>query len=206
MIAFILQAVGISLSGVVSPGPMTAATIASGTKNKNAGLYVALGHAVVEFPLMVAIFVFADFLKSSLTFKSIVGLLGSLFLLYMGVSLVKSFKASAEYSNNSSFPPLLIGVFLSAMNPYFIIWWATIGAVLIFKSISYGIYGFVLFAVLHWLCDLFWYWFLSAASYKGRRVFGERFYETINIACGVFLILMGLKFGFDSLKIFVLVS
>ncbi len=204
MLSFVFQAVGISLSGVISPGPMTAATVASGTKNKHAGMYVALGHALVEFPLMMAIFIFADFLKGSVFFKAFVGIFGAVFLFYMGFSFMRMAKSENDHGSKiGQLSPLLIGVILSAGNPYFILWWATIGAALIFKSVSYGILGFILFAFLHWLCDLGWYWFLSLASYRGKEIAGGKFYWFVNVFCGLFLILMGFKFSWDSLRLLI---
>ena len=55
MITFLLTATAISLSGVLAPGPMTAATLAAGTRSRHAGAIIALGHGVVEFPLMLVI-------------------------------------------------------------------------------------------------------------------------------------------------------
>jgi threonine/homoserine/homoserine lactone efflux protein len=49
------QVLAISLFGVLAPGPMTAATIAAGTRRRHAGALLAIGHGVVEFPLMIAI-------------------------------------------------------------------------------------------------------------------------------------------------------
>jgi len=59
---FLLSAAGISLSGVMMPGPLTAATIAKGYREQNAGIFIAMGHAVIELPLMALIyFGFAQF-------------------------------------------------------------------------------------------------------------------------------------------------
>ncbi|GAH55236.1 unnamed protein product, partial [marine sediment metagenome] len=53
---FLFSAVGISLTGVMLPGPLTAATIAKGYGDKNAGALIAVGHAVIEIPLIAAIY------------------------------------------------------------------------------------------------------------------------------------------------------
>ena len=54
-ILFLFQAMIISLSGVMAPGPITAATIAAGTKSRHSGALIAVGHGIVEFPLMFLI-------------------------------------------------------------------------------------------------------------------------------------------------------
>jgi threonine/homoserine/homoserine lactone efflux protein len=62
---FLLSVIGISLSGVMAPGPLTAATITKGYNDKYAGVFIALGHGIIELPLMVVIyFGFASYLAS----------------------------------------------------------------------------------------------------------------------------------------------
>ena len=53
MVVFLLKPVVVSLSGVMAPGPVTAATFVAGSRRRHAGLWIALGHAVVEVPLML---------------------------------------------------------------------------------------------------------------------------------------------------------
>ena len=53
LLLFVLKAVGVTLTGVLSPGAVTAATIAQGTKNRWAGALITLGHAILEVPLIV---------------------------------------------------------------------------------------------------------------------------------------------------------
>ena len=57
---FLVQVVTISLSGVMAPGPVTAAANAMGARNRFAGAIIAVGHGIVEFPLMILIIVGAD--------------------------------------------------------------------------------------------------------------------------------------------------
>lgn len=56
LLTFLIGAVFISLTGVMAPGPVTAVTIGEGSKSPHAGAFVAIGHGIVEFPLMIAIF------------------------------------------------------------------------------------------------------------------------------------------------------
>jgi threonine/homoserine/homoserine lactone efflux protein len=97
--------------------------------------------------------------------------------------------------------PVAAGAILSITSPYFLIWWATVGASLILASIEFGLIGFVLLAVFHWLCDFIWFYFLSAVSFKSRKFFGQVFQKVIFAVCGLFLIVMGVKFIVDAVKI-----
>ena len=200
--AFLIEAVLISLSGVMAPGPITAVTVSKGTKSPHAGAIIALGHGIVEIPLMILIlYGFGEILKI-LYIKAIIGLLGGLFLLKMGLGLLKGIKQAKIDSSNDPHSPLMAGIILSLANPYFLIWWATIGSILIFRSITFGLLGFVIFMILHWSCDFFWCYFLSALSFKGGQFFGKRLQQVLFAICGVFLLFFSAKFIFDAVKIF----
>ncbi len=198
---FLLEAVLISLSGVMAPGPITAVTVSKGTKSPHAGAIIALGHGIVEIPLMILIlYGFGEILKI-LYIKAIIGLLGGLFLLKMGLDLLKGIKQAKIDSSNDPHSPLMAGIILSLANPYFLIWWATIGSILIFRSITFGLLGFAIFMVLHWSCDFFWCYFLSALSFKGGQFFGKRLQQVLFLICGVFLLFFSSKFIYDAAKI-----
>jgi len=200
--AFLLEAVLISLSGVMAPGPITAVTLSKGTKSPHAGAIIALGHGIVEIPLMILIlYGFGEILKIPYI-KAIIGLLGGLFLLKMGLGLLQGIKQTKINSSNNTRSPLMAGIILSLANPYFLIWWATIGSILIFRSTTFGLLGFVIFMILHWSCDFFWCYFLSALSFKGGQFFGKRLQQVLFTICGVFLLFFSAKFIFDAMKIF----
>ena len=197
---FLFTAVVISLSGVMAPGPITAITIGKGSKSPYAGALIAIGHGIVEFPLMVAIFYGLGYLLNSSYVKSAIGLLGGLFLLIMGVSMFRSIKQVELNPNKDSRSPIIDGIVLSLGNPYFLIWWATIGATLILRAVNFGILGFIIFALVHWLCDFFWYYFLSVLSFKGGQFFGKKFQKIVFATCGVMLLFFGGKFILGSLS------
>jgi len=50
---FLAQVLIISCSGAMQPGPVTATAIAMGARNRYAGTLLAIGHGIIEFPLMV---------------------------------------------------------------------------------------------------------------------------------------------------------
>jgi len=199
--AFLIEAVLISLSGVMAPGPITAVTVSKGTKTPHAGAIIALGHGIVEIPLMILIlYGFGEILKIAYV-KVIIGLLGGLFLLKMGIDLLQGIKRAKIDSSNDPRSPLMAGIILTLANPYFLIWWATIGSILIFHSYAFGLLGFVIFIIAHWSCDFFWCYFLSALSFKGGQFFGKRLQQVLFAICGVFLLFFSAKFIFDAVKI-----
>jgi threonine/homoserine/homoserine lactone efflux protein len=87
--------------------------------------------------------------------------------------------------------PVTAGALLSLGSPYFLIWWATIGAALTLRAADFGLAGVLAFASVHWSCDLGWLVLLSSLSYRGGRVFGHRFQQVVLLVCGVFLVVIG---------------
>jgi threonine/homoserine/homoserine lactone efflux protein len=200
LVIFLSSAVMISLSGVLSPGPMTAAALQQGSRSAFTGIYIALGHAVIEMPLIFLIFLGIGNLLHMEGVRITIGIAGGIYLLFIGIGLLRQ-KAEGENSKNTPIPsPFFSGIFLSGGNPYFLLWWGTIGVGLVIGAARFGIIGLVLFAILHWLCDLIWYSFLSFASFKGIRMFGAGLYKKISIICGLAMLFYGGVFIINALK------
>ncbi|MFC1489740.1 LysE family transporter [Candidatus Latescibacterota bacterium] len=200
-IFFLFQVVIISLSGVMAPGPITAVTIGVGTKSPHAGALVAVGHGIVEFPLMFMMFLGLGYIFDSPYVKMGIFILGGIFLLFIGAGMLRSMKKTKEISENSSKLPIISGIMLSAGNAFFIIWWATIGASLISKAVAFGLTGFLIFAVVHWLCDFSWYYILSTVSFRGRKILGMKFQRSVFGISGTFLLFFGVLFIRDGFKL-----
>jgi threonine/homoserine/homoserine lactone efflux protein len=166
---FLLSAILISLSGVMSPGPLFAITIAKASKEKTAGILISLGHGAVEFPLIFLIyFGFAWVFTSDFTQKAI-GLVGGALMIYLGFRMLKTRRETDEKSSYLKYGSIASGIFATAGNPYFLLWWATIGAFLVMNAALFGFMGFLIFAIIHWSCDLVWNTFVSLTVFKSRR-------------------------------------
>jgi threonine/homoserine/homoserine lactone efflux protein len=196
--AFLLQAVLISLSGVMAPGAVTVVVVGHGARSPRAGALVALGHGVVEFPLMVLIVLgLGPFLERPLV-SGIIGVAGAAVLFWMGAGLLRSIGRGQRTSVRKESSPFVAGILMTAANPYFLVWWATVGATLVFRAWEFGIWQFAVFAVVHWSLDFGWDYFLSAASYRGVNVMGERFLRAVSLVAGILLVGFGAKFLWDG--------
>ena len=200
VLAFFAQALFISLSGVMAPGPMTAVAVGRGSQSPHAGAWVAVGHGAVEFPLMVAIFYGFGYLVEIVHVRQTIGVVGGVFLLLMAIGMFRSIGTPQVRAGSHTRSSVLAGMILSLSNPYFIVWWATVGAALILQSARFGLVWFGVFALVHWSCDFFWCYFLSFLSFRGRRSFGAHFQRFVFAGCGVFLIIIGMKFILDALR------
>ncbi len=199
LLAFLLSVVVISLSGVMAPGPVTAATLAAGARSRHAGAWIATGHAVVEFPL---VFLLAYGVGAFLAFpaaKAAIGIAGGLFLLLMGGELLWNLptighgrKAQVHHH------PFLTGVILTGANPYFLLWWITVGLAMVTRAMAFGVWALGLFAVVHWLCDLVWLDLLSLAAFHGSEFFGRRAQRIVFMLCAMALLAFGVKFLWDA--------
>lgn len=201
LIKFLLMAIGISLSGVMAPGPISAATLAAGTRSKHAGILIALGHGIVEFPLMILIMAGMSTMLKSESVKITIGFIGGLILLHMGIQMFRDINQSSDPAGKYvEMKPLWIGIILSAGNPYFLIWWASVGLNLTIKAMEFGVLAFAIFALVHWLCDLVWLEVLSLAGHKGSKVLSQRTQRIVLSICSILLLVFGILFIYDAWK------
>ena len=199
LLGFLLSAVAISLSGVMAPGPVTAATLAAGARSRHAGAWIATGHAVVEFPLVFLLAAGADALLDVHGVKAGIGIAGGLFLFFMGGQLLRNLPTLGDgQTAHVQRHPFATGVILTGANPYFLVWWATVGLAMVTQAITFGVLALVLFATVHWLCDLIWLEMLSLAAFQGSELFGQRAQRIVFLICAVTLLAFGAKFIWDA--------
>jgi threonine/homoserine/homoserine lactone efflux protein len=199
LLPLLLETLLLSLSGVMAPGPMTAVTVGKGMRSPHAGGMIAVGHAVVEAPLMAAIALGFGRLFELPYVRQGIGLVGGAFLLWMAYGLLRSVRSASLAVREDTRSPLLIGVMLSAANPYFLIWWATVGATMLGRATPYHLLGLVAVGLVHWLCDLGWLYGLSAVAFKGGRSFGAVFQRVVSSVSGAMLLFFGARFVVDSI-------
>lgn len=192
---FLLKVYGISLSGALAPGPVTAAAIAMGARHRFAGTLMAVGHGIVEFPLMVLLILGVGRWLALPRVGIAIGLAGGSFLIFMAVQMFRSLgTAAAEELPAMRSGPLVAGIVLSGGNPYFLLWWATVGLTLITTARGFGVWAFVLFSLAHWSVDLVWLTLLSWGSFKGSVLLGPRRRRFILAVCAAAMFGFGLYF------------
>ncbi len=202
VLIFLAQVVLISLSGVMAPGPVTATTIAIGSRNRYAGTLVSIGHGIVELPLIIIITLGMGTIFQYDSSKIVIGLAGGAMLVFMAVQMLRSIKKLDINSGHAKRDkPILAGIVLTAGNPYFLVWWATVGLKLATDAKGLGIWAFAAFALVHWLCDLIWCQALSWASFKGTRLVGSGSQKIVPAICSAAMFLFGIKFIFDAVNL-----
>jgi threonine/homoserine/homoserine lactone efflux protein len=216
-IEFSLQVILISTSGVLSPGPLFFINLLYASRYGSfVGLKIASGHAMVEFPFIIAIsyglYSFSYTLQLSDVIFKLIGLIGGIFLLFFAILQVLSILK--DKSNNSQEMmtnlqlniknPILVGFIFTILNPFFLIWWLTVGTKLISDSIiNFGIVeGLSIIFLSHIWMDYFWLWFTSFMINRGKFVIKEKFYKIFIIAISVFLGIYGSYLLFMSFTIY----
>ena len=194
---FFAAVVIISASGVMAPGPLFASTVSTGIREgKYSGLKVAAGHMVVELPLVIIIGIGALSLESLPQFRTIVGILGasSLFI-FAGLQLWSTFRQRKPIRTESKYGSFLTGILLTGLNPFFIVWWFTIGIKLISDALLlWAFSGILIMFCLHIWMDYGWLFFVSSIAAKGTKFLTDKRYRISMVAINAALIYFGFTF------------
>jgi len=189
MLLFLAGVVIASLSGVLMPGPVLAGSVAKGYEERDAGVWIAVGHGLIEIPLILLIYAGLSSLFEVSMIKILIGLIGGGLMIYLGFGM---FRADMNHKVGAiDHSAITVGFVTSASNPAFYLWWVAIGSLLIMTAVEFGTIGFILFVIVHWLVDLIWYWFVTASIFRSRQLFGDKIWRGVFFLCGSTLILFG---------------
>ena len=167
----------ISASGVMSPGPLFAANVMYGLREgKISGLKMAIGHTIVEFPLILFLGIGFFSIENVPEIRTIITILGAIGLFGFAALQIRSVtKKEFSIETKSKQGPLVTGILLSALNRFFLIWWLTIGLILISKSIeSFGLIGIVILFLFHIWMDYLWLFTIASFSSRARNYLSKR--------------------------------
>ncbi|HEY4662957.1 MAG TPA: LysE family transporter [Candidatus Humimicrobiaceae bacterium] len=201
----------VAFSGALVPGPMLTLVISSvARKGFWTSFFIVVGHAILELIVVIGFFLgILKFLDNPLIAK-IIGLLGGIFLLYIGTDIIvsifkkkfiidfKSVLKQRTITGKSTIIVIFKGILISLMNPYWYIWWISIGAAFILKSVQFNTAGITSFYIGHISADFIWYLFIGFLVNTGRRFFNQKIYNGILIACSIFLFYLGIRFIIEA--------
>ncbi|MGY5150372.1 MAG: LysE family transporter [Candidatus Nitrosopumilus sp. bin_68KS] len=199
---FAVLVIAISASGVMAPGPLFAANISYGLRGGiRSGIKMAIGHSIVEFPLIVLLGVGVFSLEIFPEFRTMISILGAstLFVFaFLQIKTILSRKKISEIKPKQG--PLITGILLSALNPFFIIWWLTIGFKLISDAmLIWAFAGIVILFGLHIWMDFAWLGVISFLASKSSKILSNRNYKVLMICLSFVLVYFGIVFLTDSI-------
>jgi len=198
--ALFITAFLVGLSGAMMPGPLLTVTIAeSAQRGFKAGPLIVLGHAILELALIIALLAGLSLYLQKPVVTTVISIIGGAFLLFMGFNMIKDVlqgRVALENSENDAgkvinMHPVVAGILVSVSNPFWSIWWATIGLTYLTMALKSGAVGITSFFSGHIMADLLWYSLIAAAIAGGRRFLKQQVYQTIIMLCGLFLIGLG---------------
>ena len=205
LLAIFFSSFVIALSGAMMPGPLLTATISeSSRRGFVTGPLLIAGHGILEMALVFSLLLgLAPFLQQRSVFVA-TAFGGSAILLWMAFGMFRSLpslRLSWEAGNADNSKKLLFsGILLSLANPYWIIWWATIGLGYILYSWQYGLWGVAFFFAGHILADLAWYGAVAAAVARGRHFLTDRLYRGLIAGCAAFLVVFACYFAYAGFQ------
>jgi threonine/homoserine/homoserine lactone efflux protein len=203
IIEFAIIVIIISASGVMSPGPLFAANITYGLKQgTKAGIKIAIGHSIVELPLVILLGIGIFSLEIFPEFKTIISILGAITLFVFAFIQIKStLKKNKKSETKLKQGPIITGVLLSALNPFFIIWWLTIGLKLISDAMAiWAFVGILIVFVLHVWMDFVWLGSTAFLISKSKKIISNTNYKIIMLALSAILIYFGITFLTDVIN------
>jgi threonine/homoserine/homoserine lactone efflux protein len=188
----------LSISGALAPGPLFFATITYGIKGgAKSGFMVALGHTVFEFPLIIAMALGILSLINVAQAKPFIGIIGSAAIIVFGALQLRSalnHGATLTENTNLKIPTnaFLVGLLFTGLNPFFIIWWLTIGMKLVLDSLLLAsLVGVGIMYVSHVWIDYAWLMFISHIANKASNFIKERWMKVLMVSLSLILIIFG---------------
>jgi len=201
LLEFSVLVIVISASGVMAPGPLFAANITHGLKDgAKSGIKMAIGHTIVELPLVILLGIGVFSLELFPEFRTVISILGAITLFVFAAIQIKTIFRNKESTTNLKQGPLVSGILLSALNPFFIIWWLTIGFKLISDAmLIWAFSGILVLFVLHIWMDFAWLGAISYLASKSAKILSNKNYKIIMIGLSVMLVYFGITFLEDVL-------
>ena len=201
----------IGLSGAMAPGSLLVVVVTETVRRGFwAGPVAVLGHAVIEAAMVILLALGLGRVLSYPSVLAAIGLAGGLMLFWFGWATCRTAKSAtlslssktaassaspaAQRSDKGLWSAAVAGMAASVSNPYWILWWATIGAAYVATGMSYGAIGPVTFFIGHISSDMTWYAVVSLAIATGTRFFSDRIYRGVLYVCAAFLFLFGAYF------------
>ncbi len=200
IIEFVVMVIIISASGVMAPGPLFAANIAYGLQGGGkAGIKMAVGHTIVELPLVILLGVGVFSLEIFPEFGTWISILGAITLfVFAGIQIKTILQMKKTTSFNLKHSTILTGITLSALNPFFIIWWLSIGFKLISDAmLIWAFMGIVVVFLSHIWIDFVWLYSVACLASKSSKILSNRNYKILMIGLSAMLIYFGISFITD---------
>ncbi|MDQ7828636.1 MAG: LysE family transporter [Armatimonadota bacterium] len=206
----------VSLSGVLMPGPVSAMAITEGARRgPAAGPLLTAGHALAEGAMLGALAAGVSTVLRQPGVVGVVGLLGGVVLAWMGWGILRAAlrgevvahpatagEAAGETASRAG-PAHLVraGLVVTAGNPYWLLWWATVGTSYFLLFTRFGPLAiFLFFFIGHLALDLGWNTLLATLVGTGRGRIPPAVYRVVVGVAGLFVLAVSVYFVISGLR------
>lgn len=195
----------VGFGAVVTPGPVSTAIVSeSARRGFIVGPLVAAGHCLLELGMVLLLALGLANGLNTPAFTTVVAIVGGALLVWMGGGMAwAAFKGRLRLPRPGEQARLLsnwqllgLGVAATIVNPFWYAWWVTVGTTyLAFPQVqAFGLAGLLVFYLGHITGDFVWDSILSGVVGRGRRWISDSVYKWLIIACGAFLVYLGVVF------------
>lgn len=199
----------VGYSGAMMPGPLLTYCIEQSLKSGwKQGLLVPIGHILIEICLVMCIVMgFGRFLERELV-QIILLLVGGILLLWFGFDMLRGavknqpaevITSSGDAARSPRGTVLVKSAAISAINPYFLIWWASIGLGFLVSESAVSLQNVVTFYLGHAAADLSWYLAVALLCDKISHFMGGNIYRAVICGLGALLVFFAVRFIFGAL-------
>ena len=201
---FAITVIILTASGALAPGPLFFLTITHGARSgTKTGITFSLAHTLIEFSLVMLLAFGLLSVINQPTVRLFFGVAGGIMLMVFGFMQIRSSLHQTKESQPGQLSTrglFVIGLALTGLNPYFIIWWLTVGANLIFLSLEFaGFLGVIFMYICHVWVDYVWLTLIAGLAKKSAKILEFRWYRMLIGVFGAVLIYFGLAFLFGAL-------
>ncbi len=201
----------VGFSGAMAPGPISTLVVTHASRRGFwAGPLLTAGHAVAELAIVSALALGLRELLATSRAALAIGVIGGPVLVWMGVTTLRDAllrpaslppTATPGQAKHGHWGPIGAGVAASVSNPYWLLWWSTVGASYVVLSLQRGTGGLAAFYGGHILSDLSWNSLLAFLMASGRRWLPANAVRVFLAIAGAFLVALGVYFAATGLRL-----
>jgi threonine/homoserine/homoserine lactone efflux protein len=200
---------GVAIGPVISPGAVSAAVVTEGARRGlRVGPLISTGHALMELLMVGALALGMGQMLRYPLLASAIGILGGIFLLWMGGSLgrgalrgaLKLPRPGEEAGLQANRSLIGLGIATTVSNPFWFLWWIGVGGGYVLATQQDGLVALSAFYLGHIAADYAWNTLLASVVGSGRRWLSDRIYQGLLLVCGLFLVYTGLRFVWAGIE------
>ena len=197
----------VGLTGAIMPGPLLALTLKeSAARGRTASLWLCSGHSVCE---LAVVLLFVGGLSAWIPVEKVVGpvgLIGGGVLLWMAFGAYRQAREpfgapEADGARSSGGNLVLGGGAVTVSNPFWLVWWLTVGLELLLRDARpAGMAGVGAFYFGHILSDFTWFGFVGSVIGGNRKALEGGLYRFLIYLCAALLAVFGVWFVLSGVE------